>query len=222
MNLSTNSTTFTGVPDIPLSGLRVVLNGGSSGVFASSCVTPSGTATSTLVSQSGDKTATVPATFTVGNCTPPAGGGAKGRAPKISAAHVLGLLRGQPTVAFRVGAAAGAPKLSTLTVGTVPGLTLVRRREHTHLSVVGVTLKGATLKSVSLAHGRLLIKLVKPARAVTVTIGRKALRESRRLRTRAEHSKVEKLALTVVTRDTKGKRTMIHVQITKLGLPGHS
>ena len=44
VNLSTNSTTFTGVPDIPLSDLRVVLNGGSSGVFASSCATPSGTA----------------------------------------------------------------------------------------------------------------------------------------------------------------------------------
>jgi hypothetical protein len=224
VNLSTNSTTFTGVPDIPLSDLRVVLNGGSSGVFASSCVTPSGTATSTLVSQNGDKTATVPATFTVANCTPPAGGGgsAKGKAPKISAAHVLGLLRGRPVVAFRVGAAAGAPKLSTLTVATVPGLAFVRRREHKHLRVVGVTLKGAKLKSVSLAHGRLLIKLAKPAGAVTVTIGRQALRESRGLRTKAQHSKVKKLALTVVTRDTKGKRTTLRVQITKLGLPSQS
>jgi hypothetical protein len=224
VNLSTNSTTFTGVPDISLSDLRVVLNGGSNGVFASSCTTPTGTATSTLVSQNGDKTATVPATFTVANCTPPAGGGgsAKNKAPKVSGAHVLGLLRGQPTVVFRVGAAAGAPKLSTLTVGTVPGLTFVRRRVHKQLRVVGVTLKGAKLKSVSLAHGRLLIKLVKPASAVTVTIGRKALRERRGLRTRAQHSKVKKLALTVVTRDTKGKRTTLHVQITKLGLPGKS
>jgi hypothetical protein len=222
VNLSTNSTTFTGVPDIPLSDLRVVLNGGSSGVFASSCTTPAGTATSTLVSQNGDKTATVPATFTVANCTPPAGGGgsAKGKPPKISAAHVLGLLRGQPTLAFRVGAAAGAPKLSTLTVGAVPGLTFVRRRVHKQLRVIGVTLKGAKLKSVSLAHGRLLIKLVKPASAVMVTIGRKALRESRGLRTKAQHSKVKKLAVTVVTRDAKGKRTTLHVQITKLGLPG--
>jgi hypothetical protein len=222
VNLSTNSTTFTGVPDIPLSDLRVVLNGGSGGVFASSCATPTGTASSTLVSQNGDKTATVPATFTVANCTPPAGGGgsAKGKAPKISAAHVLGLLRGQPTVAFRVGAAAGAPKLSTLTVATIPGLTFVRRRVHKHLRVVGVTLKGAKLKSVSLAHGRLLIKLVKPASAVTVTIGRKALRESRGLRNKAQHSKVTKLALTVATRDTKGKRTTLRVQIPKLGLPG--
>jgi hypothetical protein len=224
VNLSTNSTTFTGIPDIPLSDLRVVLNGGSSGVFASSCVTPTGTATSTLVSQNGDKTATVPATFTVANCTPPAGGGGstKGKAPKLTAAHVLGLLRGRPVVAFRVGAAAGAPKLTTITVATVPGLTFVRRREHKQLRVVGVTLKGAKLKSVSLAHGRLLIKLAKPAGAVTVTIGRQALRESRGLRTKAQHSKVKKLALTVVTRDTKGKSTTLHVQITKLGLPSQS
>ncbi len=224
VNLATNSTTFTGVPDIPLSDLRVVLNGGSSGVFASSCATPSGTATSTLVSQNGDKTATVLATFTVANCTPPTGGGgggsAKGKAPKLSGAHVLGLLRGQPTLAFRVSAAAGAPKLSTLTVSKVSGLTFVRRRVHKRLRVVGVTLKGAKLKSVSLVDGRLLIKLARPTRAVTVTIGRKAVRESRGLRTKAKHSKVKKLALTVVARDTKGKRTTLHVQITKLGLPG--
>ena len=39
------------------------------------------------------------------------------------------------------------------------------------------------------------------------------------LRTKAQHSKVKKLALTVVTRDAKGKSTTLHVQITKLGLP---
>jgi hypothetical protein len=83
-----------------------------------------------------------------------------------------------------------------------------------------VTLRGAKLKSVSLVHGRLLIRLAKPASAVTVTIGRRALRESRGLRTRAQHSKVKKLALTVVTRDAKGKSSTLHVQITKLGLPG--
>jgi hypothetical protein len=223
VNLSTNSTTFTGVPDIPLSDLRVVLNGGSSGVFASSCATPTGAAMSTLVSQNGDKTVTVPATFTVANCTPPAGrggsGSAKGKAPKLSGAHVSGLLRGRPAIAFRVGTAPGAPKLTALTVGTVPGLTFVRRRVHKRLRIVGVTLKGAKLKSVSLVHGRLLIKLAKPTGAITVTIGRRALRESRGLRTKAQHSKVKKLALTVVTRDVKGKSTTLHVPITNLGLP---
>jgi hypothetical protein len=225
VNLSSNSTTFTGVPDIPLSDLRVVLNGGSSGVFASSCTTPSGTATSTLVSQNGDKTVTVPATFTVSNCTPPAGGGTTGgggsatTTPKLSVAHVFGLLRGQATLGFRVSATSGAPKLSTLTVRPVPGLTFVRQRVHKRLRVVGVTLKGAKLKSVSLTRGSLLIKLAKPASAVTVAVGRKALRESRALRSKAQHSKVKSLALTVVTRDAKGKSTTVHVKITNLGLP---
>jgi hypothetical protein len=225
VNLSSNSTTFTGVPDIPLSDLRVVLNGGSSGVFASSCTTPSGTATSTLVSQNGDKTVTVPATFTVSNCTPPAGGGTTGgggsatTTPKLSVAHVFGLLRGQATLGFRVSAASGAPKLSTLTVRPVPGLTFVRQRVHKRLRVVGVTLKGAKLKSVSLTRGSLLIKLAKPASAVTVAVGRDALRESRALRSKAQHSKVKSLALTVVTRDAKGKSTTVHLKITNLGLP---
>ena len=211
VNLSTNSTTFTGVPDIPLSDLRVALNGGSSGVFASSCTTPSGTATSTLVSQNGDETVIVPAAFAVSNCTPPpaGGGGSATKTPKLSAGHVFGLLRGQATLRFRVSAARGAPKLSTLTVRKLPGLTFVRQRVHKRLRVVGVTLKGAKLKSVSLSHGRLLIKLTKPASAVTVMVGRKALRESRPLRTKAQHSKVKSLALTVVTRDAKGKNTTV-------------
>ena len=102
VNLSTNSTKFSGVPDIPLSDLRVQLNGGTGGVFASSCTTPSGTATSTLVSQSGDKTVTVPAHFTVADCTRAATGAGP---PKLSGAHASGLLRGQAAVGFTVSSA---------------------------------------------------------------------------------------------------------------------
>jgi hypothetical protein len=223
VNLATNSTTFNGVPDIPLTDLQVAL----AGVFSSSCVTPSGTATSTLVSQNGDKTVTVPAPFTVSNCTAPAGGGpssggtsAKGNQPKITGAHLWGLLRGRSAMGFRVSVARGAPKLSTLTVAAPPGLTFVRRRQHKRLRVAGVSLKGAKLRSVSLARGRLLIRLDKPMSAVTVTIGRPALRESRGLRAKAQHAKVKSLRLTVVTRDDKGKSTTVRTQIRKLGLPG--
>jgi hypothetical protein len=112
VNLATNSTTFTGVPDIPLTDLQVAL----AGVFSSSCVTPSGTATSTLVSQNGDKTVTVPSSFTVSNCTAPAGGGPSsgggssttGNRPTITGAHVWGLLRGRAAMGFRVSVARGA------------------------------------------------------------------------------------------------------------------
>jgi hypothetical protein len=67
-NLVTGSATFTGVPDIPLTDLKVVLNGGPNSVFTSTCIPPSGTASTTLTSQNGDKTATAKAPFTVQDC----------------------------------------------------------------------------------------------------------------------------------------------------------
>jgi hypothetical protein len=235
VDLSKNSTTFTGLPDIPLSDLRVQLDGGSKGVFSSSCASPSGTATATLVSQNGDQTATAPAAFTVSNCTAPPGGGggggggggtsggggsAKNKLPTLSGAHVWGLLRGRPAMAFKVSASRSGPKLTKLTVQTAAGLTLVRRRVHHKLTIAGVSLKGAKPKSLSLSHGKLVITLRSAASAVSVTIGRKALRESRGLRSKAQRTKVKSLRLVVVTRDAKGANATLRTQITRLGLPG--
>ena len=63
MNLVSNVTTFTGLPDIPLTSLRVALNGGPSALFGTLCKAPSGTATATLTDQNGDKTVKAPADF---------------------------------------------------------------------------------------------------------------------------------------------------------------
>lgn len=67
-NLLTGSATFNGVPDIPLTDLKVILNGGPDSVFTATCIPPSGTASTKLTSQNGDKTATAKAPFTVQNC----------------------------------------------------------------------------------------------------------------------------------------------------------
>lgn len=231
IDLSKNSTTFTGLPDIPLSDLKVQLDGGAKGVFASSCSTPSGTATATLVSQNGDQTANAPASFTVANCSPPSkgggtnsgdGGSAKNNQPTLSGAHLWGLLRGNPAMAFKASAAQGGAKLTKLTVQAAAGLTFVRRRVHRKLRVVGVSLKGAKLRSVALSHGKLVITLRSAASAVTVTVGRKGLHESRGLRSKAQHGRVKRLRLVVVIRDAKRTSTTVSTQITRLGLPGQS
>ncbi len=80
VNLVTNTTTFTHIPDIPLSQLQVVLNGGANGAFATTCQTASGTATAKVVSQNGDITRNLSAPFTVSgwqpcNGAPPGKGG---------------------------------------------------------------------------------------------------------------------------------------------------
>jgi hypothetical protein len=75
VNLLTNSATFTGLPDIPLTNLAVSLAGGPQGLFLTTCKAPSGIATATLTNQNGDKTLTVPSAFTVSGC-PSTGAGA--------------------------------------------------------------------------------------------------------------------------------------------------
>ena len=65
VDLLTNSATFTGLPDIPLTNLTVSLAGGADGLFLTTCQTPTGTATATLTDQNGDRTLVVPSAFTV-------------------------------------------------------------------------------------------------------------------------------------------------------------
>ncbi|HKO29365.1 MAG TPA: hypothetical protein VJU80_18035 [Solirubrobacteraceae bacterium] len=74
VNLLTNSATFIGLPDIPLTNLNVSLAGGPQGLFLTTCKTPSGSATATLTDQNGDRTLTIPSAFTVSGC-PSAGAG---------------------------------------------------------------------------------------------------------------------------------------------------
>ena len=107
-----------------------------------------------------------------------------------------------------------------MTVEPPSGLTIARHRRHGRLRVLGVTLKGATAKALTLSRGHLLITLRRAAAKVTVTLGRSALHESPGLRRKAERKKLSSLRLTVVTRDAKGKRVTLHTQIRKLGLPG--
>ena len=80
VNLAAGSTTFAGEPDIPQTSLRVVLNGGPHGAFATTCQAKSGSASATFVSQGGDKTVHRSDAFTVSGwkpCTgaPPGNGG---------------------------------------------------------------------------------------------------------------------------------------------------
>ena len=97
VDLARNAATFTGLPDIPLTNLKVNLNGGPQGLFLSTCNTPSGTATATLTSQNGDKTVKAPAMFSVIGCpgVNGASGGGRGRRRRVRV-DGLGRRRRQP------------------------------------------------------------------------------------------------------------------------------
>jgi hypothetical protein len=242
VNLLKNAATFTGLPDIPLTNLSVSLNGGTDGLFLSTCATPSGTATATLTDQNGDRTTRVPANFAVSGCPGGAGGsgaagsgkggtgstqpgtGAEGSGSSsvgvtvghttLSRGRFTGLRTGRPALSFRVSVARRSARLQALTVSLPAGLSFVA---HAHRPA-DVAVRGAKVKSLSLVHGRLVISLAKAASAFTVAIGRGGLDESRSLRSKVKNHRVRTLGLTIVARNTSARRTTIRARLNHLGL----
>ncbi|HZE03901.1 MAG TPA: hypothetical protein VE127_01685, partial [Solirubrobacteraceae bacterium] len=163
LSLATNTTTFTGIPDIPLTRLQVSLAGGPAAAFMSTCQTPSGTATATLTTQNGDRTASVASAFRVANCVPPTTlvGGTGGsisrptlHRPAILIGMLKGLAAGRPTLSVTVAAGKGRPKLRTLTVIAPRGLRFVTHRVHGRRRIVGISVIHAGIRSWSLHRGR--------------------------------------------------------------------
>jgi hypothetical protein len=208
-----NTTTFTGLPDIPLSDLKVTLAGGKNAAFAAFCSPASGTASSTLIAQSGAR-ATVSAPFTVAGCSGSQGTTGSSPGPKASptgragivSGAVSGLASGHPSLSFKLTAGKNA-KLKSFTVKLPRGLSFVRHRVRGRLKLLGVALKGAKVKSLSLKHGALLVTLRAPVNTLSAKIGSRALKESAALRSAAKHHRLKRLQLTVLLTNTAGKRT---------------
>ncbi len=190
VDLIKNTTSFTGLPDIPLTDLSVSLAGGTNGLFDATCAPASGTATATLTDQNGDRTVNAPSNFTVSGCPSTAAGG--------------------PALTFRVRAARRAAKLKALTIELPAGLSFVRGG----LQATGVRLSGARIKSLTLSHGHLLIALRRPVSGLTVRITAAALHESPALMARTKAGKLVRLLLTVVAENIHGKRATIRVHVT--------
>jgi hypothetical protein len=239
VDLLHNSATFTGLPDIPLTNLGVTLNGGTDGLFLSTCAAPSGTATATLTSQNGDKTVSVPGKFTVAGCPGISGAGGSGAGgsggsgsggtassngssaagvtvghTNLSRGRFSGLRSGHPALTFKIRTAKGAAKLRALTVELPAGLRFVARRHR----VAGVTVGGAAIKSLSLSRGHLTIVFRRAVSSLAVTVKSAALTESRSLKARAKKRALKALRLAVITQTVQGKRTTIRAQIKSLGL----
>jgi hypothetical protein len=221
VDLATNTTTFTGLPDIPLTDLAVTLNGGSYALFESSCATPSGTATASLTDQNGDKTARVPARFTLGGCaTRSTGGtggtgstGAAGRGAaraRLADVRFSGLGAARPGLSFRITGS----RLNTVTVELPAGL----RAAGTRAARGRVRASAGAIRSVTVSHRQLVIRLRRAVSATRITIRPGALRETLGLRRRARAHRLRRLRLAVVVRSTNGRRATVRAQTTNLGV----
>ncbi|HUE28743.1 MAG TPA: hypothetical protein VMP89_18355 [Solirubrobacteraceae bacterium] len=218
VDLVKNSATFTGLPDIPLTGLDVTLNSGSNGLFESTCAVSSGSATAILTDQNGDKSVTVPGPFAIAGCTPTGagsggpgtGGGQATGTSTVSGSGIAGLPSGHPSLRFRITQSRHAAELTAATIELPAGL---RFRGHGR---TGITLTGATLKSLRFTHGHLTIALRHPVRSLTITISPAALIESAALKAKAKT--LTHLNLTVITTNTNNKHTTIHVVLRHFAL----
>src|SRR5579875_447968 len=224
VDLTTNTTVFSGLPDIPLTNLTVALNGGSAGLFDTNCGTPTNVSTSKLTDQNGDKTASPASHFTIQGCpgssSPGAPGSSSGStgAARVSSGRLSGLAKGRPSLRFVIHAAKRT-KLRRLTVELPKGLSF---RSHTVHKVRrirgGLTVRGARLRSATISRGHLVLTFRHPAGSVTVSVSAKGLRGSSALRREAARKKLKKLRLTVVARSSAGKSRTLHFSITHLGL----
>ena len=214
IDLSKNSTTFTGLPDLPLTSLRVSLNGGSHGLFKATCARPSGTAQAILTDQNGDKTVDAASAFTVSGCSAAGGRGGNGAGASLTVTHVSGLGSGHPSMSFRVQVARRDPKLRAVTVFLPDGLSFasggIGKRG-------GIAVTGARIETLRLSRGHLVITLRKPTSSIVVRINGGLLHESHSLERLAKHRHVHSLLLTVKTENTKGRHATVRAQI---GNPG--
>jgi uncharacterized membrane protein YgcG len=228
VNVSQGTTTFTGLPDLPLTDLKVVLNGGPDSVFSASCNPASGTATAGLTTQYG-RTLSAPAPFKVSGCPAASGGGGTGGGgtggggtggggtggggthppapgrPHTSTDTLSGFAHGHPVLRFTAVAGKNAPKLKSLTIVVPSGLGLKHGRRHHPGTRVSVA--GAKLKSVVFSHGRMIITLRQAAARVTVTV--RGLTVTAKLARSVAHHRVRRLAIAIVTKDAKGTRTLL-------------
>ena len=234
VDLKNNVTTFTGLPDIPLTNLTVTLNSGAKGLFTTSCATPSGTSTATTTDQQGDKSAKLPVQFSVSGC-PNSGGSSTGTGtgktsggssaatkPHVSTTRIAGLKSGKPSLKFTIKAAKQA-KLKSFSVKLPKGLSFRTHKVHKKTTLRGrLKLAGGKARSVSVKKGTLTVTLKKAARKVTVTVSAKGLKESKALKAKArakpKQKRLKSLKLTVVAKNAKGKQTTIKVAVKNLGL----
>jgi hypothetical protein len=219
VHLQTLTTTFSGLPDIPLTNLTVTLNSGRVGLFSTLCTHTSGVSTATLTDQNGDRTVADKTPFTLTGCPAGSGGGKSGASskpggPKIRGASFGGLTTHKPTLRFSATAGTHGVAIRSLAVKLPKGLKAIDKRRHGKRTVGHVVVKGAKLGSATVSHGAVLIALHNAARRATIKLKRGALAETPALAAKARHKHLTSLPLTVVVRNAKGRRTTLHVKAT--------
>lgn len=209
--LATKNAVFTGLPDIPLTNLRLVLNGGANGMFLTNCNPGNGNAVAASTDQNGDKSVSATIPYDISGCPAASFTGVTQKSPALpdavptlSTPALVGTKTSHPALTFRVSVRRNAAKLTQVSLKLTPGISFIAHKVGNHTTITGVSLSGAKIKSLAISHGRLVIKLRTPERSFRVSLS-SVLRLSGPVIAAAAHHKKILVHLSVITLNTQHK-----------------
>jgi hypothetical protein len=214
VSLSAGTITINNVPDVPLTDLHLTITGPDrQKAFTTGCA-PS-RATGTFASQSG-VTKTVSSKVTLTDCA----------AKPTASGSASGLASGHPKLGITVSQGQGAATVASLAVGLPAGLKIARSaittsptcvtkhgRKNCTTPIKGLGVSGASVKSVALKGGTLVVTLKKPAASVAVSVSGPVLTETSSLQSRVKAHKVKSVTVTLKVIDTKRTTTSLPVKL---------
>jgi hypothetical protein len=218
VNLATNSVTFSGVPDLPLTSLTLTVTGpnGQKAFNVASCAPNNVTASFT---GQGGQTATSTAGIKFVNCA----------SKPTASGSFSGLAAGHPRLRLKATHGKGAANIASVAVGLPSGLKFSRSAFVTHKTCVtkkgkkkcttitqikGLGVSGGSVKSVALSGGKLVITLKKAAGSVTVNLSGPVLTETKSLQSGVKKHKVKSLTVTLKVTDAKKTSTSVPLKLT--------
>jgi hypothetical protein len=205
LNSVYSAITLGNLPDLPLSNLGLNLIGTARAKpFITTCA--AGSVTGAFAPWDGNPATIVPAPISYQNCPV-----IRGR-PSLSGGSVSGLSSGRPKLQFMLTHGTNAPDIASVAVGPANGLSFKACIVKSH-ACSGLSITGATLKSVKLSGGRLLIALSGAATRVTIAAGSRVLIESPALKTKVKKHQVKSLTFTVRAVDAKGNATLLALKL---------
>jgi hypothetical protein len=210
-NSTFTAITFNNVPDTPLSSLAVDITGTAAGrAFTTNCAASNYSVTFTPWDGNAAVTRTAPIAFSgcSSSTTPPPPAVGK---PTVAGA-ISGLPAGHAKLRFTVHHGTNAPNIKMVAVTPAKGLAF-KKCTVKHHKCTGLSVSGATLSSVKVSGGRLMITLTSAAASVTVTVSGPVLVESKALQTNVKKHKVKSLTLTVRAVDAKGTGTSLPLKL---------
>jgi hypothetical protein len=209
--LTTKNAVFSGLPDIPLTNLRLVLNGGPDGMFLTNCNPGNGVADAASTDQNGDKTVSATIPYEISGCPTASFTGVKkttpalpDAVPTLSTPALVGAKTSHPALTFKVSVRKHAAKLTQVSLKLTPGISFVGKKVGKKTKISGVSVTGAKIKSLAITGGRLVIKLKSPSRSFRVSLSTVLRLSGPVTAAAADHKKI-RVKLSVIALNTEHK-----------------